>query len=142
MPRNIILTLLAFIISACSTAFKVDPVSAQLRAPGLVYFVENHGQDKRRLDQIIASELKDKGITATNGFKSDRPAKFDVLVVYEDRWQWDMTNYLINMRIDLRSPTTNVLLGTGSSYQTSLARKAEEEVIKDIISGMFAKNSK
>lgn len=141
MLRHIILIFLSFIISACSTAFKVDPVSAQLREPGLVYFVENHGQDKRRLDQIIVSELKNHGILASCGYNSDRPAKFDVLVVYEDRWQWDISNYLINMRIDLRSPTTNVLLGTGNSYQTSLARKPEEEVIKDIISGMFTNRS-
>lgn len=141
MPRNLILIILSFMISACSTAFKVEPVPAQLRAPGLVYFVENHGKDKRRLDQIIVSALKNHGIIATCGYKSDRPAKFDVLVVYEDRWQWDMSNYLINMRIDLRSPTTNVLLGTGNSYQTSLARESEEEVIKDIIYGLFTKNS-
>lgn len=141
MPRTLIVIIISFMISACSTAFKVEPVSVQLRTAGLVYFVENHGQDKRRLDQIIASELKNQGITATWGYQSDRPTKFDVLVVYEDRWQWDITNYLINMRIDLRSPITNVLLGTGNSYQTSLARKPEEEVIKDIISGMFAKNS-
>jgi len=43
------------------------------------------------------------------------------------------------MRIDLRSPKTNVLLGTGNSSQTSLARKPENQIIEEIVSGMFKK---
>ena len=139
MLRAIIFLFLSTLIASCSSALKIDPVSSEHRSSKLIYFVENHGQDKRHLEQIIASELQRIGLNATSGYKVDRPAKFDILVVYEDRWQWDMTNYLIHMRIDLRSPATNVLLGTGSSYQTSLARKSEEEVIKNIISGMFYK---
>lgn len=137
MARLIILALFSLVMSACSTALKIEPVSAQFKSPDLIYFVENHGQDKRRLDQIIVTELHKQGLNATSGYKADRPARFDILVVYEDRWTWDMSNYLIHMRIDLRSPKTNILLGTGSSYQTSLARKPEEEVISDIITGMF-----
>jgi hypothetical protein len=133
-----IVFILLFIIS-CSTALKVEPVSSVYRKPTLKYFVENHGKDKRHLEKIIASELQKNGIDATSGYISDRPSDIDILVVYEDRWQWDMTNYLIYMRIDLRSPKTNVLLGTGSSYQTSLARKSEEAIIEGIISGMFQK---
>jgi hypothetical protein len=126
------------LLTSCAAALKVEQVSPEYRDAKLIYFVENNGK-KQRLDQIIASELQKNGINAISGYKSDRPAKFDILVVYEDRWQWDITNYLIHMRIDLRSPSTNALLGTGSSYQTSMARKSENEIIKDIISGMFQK---
>jgi hypothetical protein len=139
MLRASVFLFFSILIASCSSALKIDPVSSEYRSSKLIYFVEHHGQDKRHLDQTIASELQKIGLNASSGYKSDRPAKFDILVVYEDRWQWDMTNYLIHMRIDLRSPTTNVLLGTGSSYQTSLARKPEDEVIKNIISGMFNK---
>jgi hypothetical protein len=139
MLRLIGFVFISMLLTSCSSALKIEPVSPEYRDAKLIYFVENHGQDKRRLDQIIASELQKNGMNASSGYKSDRPAKFDILVVYEDRWQWDMTNYLIHMRIDLRSPTTNILLGTGSSYQTSLARKQEDEIIKDILSGMFTK---
>lgn len=132
------LIFISMLLSSCSSALKVEQLSPEYRDAKLTYFVENNGK-KQRLDQIIASELQKNGINAISGYKSDRPAKFDILVVYEDRWKWDITNYLIYMRIDLRSPFTNVLLGTGSSYQTSLVRKSENEIINDIISGMFQK---
>ncbi len=137
MLRLIRILFLALSLSACSTALKIEPVAVQYKAPNLAYFVENHGKDKRHLEQVIAAELKKRGLNATSGFHDQRPAKFDILVLYEDRWQWDMTNYLIHLRIDLRAPVTNVLLGSGSSYQTSLARESEDEVVRDIISGMF-----
>ena len=49
-----------------------------------------------------------------------------------------MSNYLLFLRIDFRDPKTNVLLATGTSYQTSGARKPENEVVAKIIAGMFA----
>lgn len=124
---------------SCSTALNVDPVAAEYKQVSLKYFVENHGKDNRRLDKIIASELQNKDYNVTYGYINERPDDLDILVTYEDRWQWDMSNYLIHMRIDLRHPETNILLGTGSSYQTSLARKKEDVIIKKIISGMFGK---
>jgi len=137
MMRFISVLLISILSVSCSTALKIEPVSVQYKSPDLIYYVENHGQDKRRLDQIIAAELNKQGLSATSGYNNGRPSKFDILVLYEDRWTWDMSNYLIHMRIDLRSPKTNILLGSGSSYQSSLARKPEQEVISDIISGMF-----
>jgi len=131
------LVALAFVVGCASSALQTDPVPTEYRKPELRFFVENHGQDQRRLDQLIARELGRNGLTATSGFSADRPEHFDVLVVYEDRWQWDMSNYLIHMRIDLRNPTTNELLAMGSSYQTSLARKDAEVVIMQILKGMF-----
>jgi hypothetical protein len=131
------IVLLALTALACSTALQADPIPPKLRDPSLQYFVENHGADKRRIDRMIAQELGSRGLAAKSGLASARPTEFDVLVVYEDRWQWDMSNYLLFLRIDLRDPSTNVLLATGSSYQTSGARKPEYKVVAQIIGEMF-----
>lgn len=139
MFRSIFIALALFSLVSCSTALKVDPVAAEYRQLSLKYFVENHGKDKRRLDKVIASKLLERGYDVSSGYKSKRPSNVDILITYDDRWQWDMSNYLIHMRIDLRDPETNVLLGTGSSYQTSLARESEDAIINKIISGMFGK---
>jgi hypothetical protein len=138
MQRSrLLIPLLFWLVGCASTAFQADPVPAPLRASGQRYFVQNHGSDNRHLDTMIAGELQKHGVSASSGYAADRPQDIDVLVVYEDRWQWDLSNYLIHMRIDLRDPQTNVLLATGSSYQTSLARKDEQKVIEAIVTGMF-----
>lgn len=137
MLRFIGMLLILVSLISCSSALKIDPVAPEYRNPSLSYFVENHGLDKRHLDQIIAEELRRHGLNASNGIRAERPSHFDILVAYEDRWQWDMSNYLIHMRIDFRDPKTNVLFGTGSSYQTSLARDDEKNIIRKIVSGML-----
>ena len=133
--------LLALVSLSCSTAFEAQPVPSPYRTGSVQDFVENHGQDRRRIDQMIAGELRASGLHASSGMHAERPAQFDVLVLHEDRWQWDMSNYLIFLRIDLRDPKTNVLIATGSSYQSSLARKSPEEVVRRILTGMLGSGS-
>ena len=91
---------------------------------------------------MIAQGIRSRGLKVESSHASARPTDFDVLVVYEDRWQWDMSNYLIFLRIDLRDLETNVLLATGSSYQTSMAQKSQGEVVRKILDAMFAEPQK
>jgi hypothetical protein len=137
ITRRLVLLGLVAALSGCMTDFQVDPIPSAQRAGGKRYFVERHEKDERNLDATIAGELAKRGITATRGTNAERPPDFDVLVTYEDRWQWDMTMYLLSMRIDLRDPKTNALLATGNSMQTSLARKPAEEVISRIVAAFF-----
>lgn len=131
------IVLLAPALVTCATALQTDPIPSELRNPSLQYFVENHGEDQRGIDQMIARGIRSRGLNVKSGLASARPSEFDVLVVYEDRWQWDISNYLIFLRIDFRDPETNVLLATGSSYQTSAARKPEGEVVAQILDSLF-----
>lgn len=131
------LVVLIFAAGCVAKSLLSEPIAAEYRRPGLRVFVQNHGEDRRNLERVIAEQLSSKGLVVSSGLAADRPAEIDLLVVYEDRWQWDMSNYLIFMRIDVRDPMTNVLLATGSSYQTSLARKSPEAVIALIVPGIF-----
>jgi hypothetical protein len=96
-----------------------------------VFFVRNHGADERQLDSAIADALQRHGLNAT----AEETETYDYLVTYIDRWQWDMRNYLIDLRIDVRDAKSNVLVGTARSYQTSLSAMGEthEEIIEEVV---------
>jgi len=127
-----------FILTSCSSALKVHPVSSEYRIKSLKYFVQNNYEvDQHGLGMIIAGELRNKGYDVSNGFKKQKPSDTNILIVYDDQWQWDITDYLLHMRIDLRDPQTNILLDTGSSYQSSAARLDKRLIIRNIISNMF-----
>jgi hypothetical protein len=137
MIRTASLLALALAALGCMTDFQADPIPPERRVAETRYYVERHEQDERRLDVTIAAELAKRGVVSSSGTRAERPPDFDVLVTYEDRWQWDMSMYLLSMRIDLRDPKTNALLATGNSMQTSLARKPAPEVIARIVGGFF-----
>jgi hypothetical protein len=42
------------------------------------------------------------------------PAGVDLVVVYQDEWQWDMKMYMKYLKIDVFDARTKVLVGTGS----------------------------
>lgn len=137
MKGVILAVILGVFAMGCATTLETDPIPAGYRDESKVYFVENHGGDDRRMDRMIAARLEHWGVRASSGYQADRPEEFDVLVIYEDRWQWDMSTYLIDLRVELRDAKTNAPVATGHSYQTSLARKPPEEVVARVIDGMM-----
>lgn len=58
------------------------------------FYVIRHERDGREVNVAIRDELSKRGLVATTGPDSTRPAKVDVIVTYEDRWMWDITMYL------------------------------------------------
>jgi len=101
-------------------------------------YVVNQPKDKRLISSMIADRLLREGFEATAGMDvGSAPAGVDAIVTYEDHWQWDMSNYLIVLRIDFRDPATHELLASGQSYRTSFARKSPASMVDEIITAMF-----
>jgi len=112
--------------------------SVDIEARHRIYVV-HQPKDKLQINSMIANRLKRAGFEATAGMDaSGAPAEADAIVTYEDHWQWDMSNYLIVLRIDFRDPKTQELLASGQSYRTSLDRKPPEFMVDEIITAMFA----
>lgn len=91
------------------------------RRPGATFWVENQPADERSLEKVIAASLAKRGCSVTSGKAAERPAIFDYLVTYEDRWFWDMRMYLRDLRVTVLDAKTNALMGVGRSAQDSLS---------------------
>ena len=103
------------------------------------YYVIRHTKDVRKIDEIIRSEMQVMGLKAESGTLSSKPLDIGIIVTYEDRWTWDMSNYLLSLTIDLRDSKNNVLLATGQSYRTSMVRKSPEFMAREILESIFKK---
>src|SRR5690242_15646118 len=102
--------------------------SARLRS----FHVVTAGDRKGDVTNAIHKELERRGFTVTEGSEKDpTAASVDVLVMSTDKWMWDMSMYLIEVKIDLVDPRSGALLGSGRSYRTSLARKSPDYMVKE-----------
>ena len=81
------------------------------------------------------------GFESTSGSESQRPEKIDALVSYDDRWFWDMTNYMIELNLIIRDPKTHYPLAEGESIRTSLARVNPKDMSKEILESIFKPKS-
>lgn len=103
------------------------------------YYVVRHERDTRQIDLIIAKEMKAMGLhKTTSGIERDMPAGTDVVVLYEDRWMWDMTNYLLMLKVQFRDASSNLLIARGQSVRTSLVRKSVEEMVQETLVAIFS----
>lgn len=141
MRRRLLLALpaLASIIGCSYTHLYGETMRGSDLRVGQRVHVLRHARDERRIDDMIARRLRRAGFEATSGPElADVPEGVTAIVSYEDHWQWDMSNYLIVLRIDFRDPDTHELLASGQSYRTSLDRKPPEFMVDEIITQILS----
>ena len=102
------------------------------------YYVVRHANDSRQIDLAVAAEMRAMGLhKVSSGLEGDMPAGTDVVVFYEDRWMWDMTNYLIMLKVQFRDASSNLLIARGQSVRSSLVRKSVEAMVQETLVAIF-----
>ncbi len=115
----------------------VDP-SANLSGIKSIHVVKLESDD-RNVYQDIADKLRLKGYAVTTG--DAKPAGVDATITYFDKWQWDITMYLLQLTVVVRDPKTDFPLATGESLHTSLTRKSQKEMVDEVIENIFKKGT-
>jgi len=97
------------------------------------FYVQRLPADTRGVGKLIAAELLSLGKEASHGDTSTVDPDVDAIVTYVDKWMWDITMYMIELRVEIRDPDTQYILASGQSFRTSLVRKSPEEMVKEVI---------
>mgnify|MGYP006081095009 CR=1 FL=1 len=100
-------------------------------------FVKKLPADGRGIERLIAIELNSMGYKAVHGTVMPTDQVFDAIVEYQDKWMWDMTMYMLELRMQIIEPTNRFTIATGESYRTSLARKTPENMVKEVLGEIF-----
>lgn len=101
------------------------------------FYVVANDEDPGKIYESVRDAFNEMGFTATSGPKSEMPEKIDASVSYDDRWFWDMSNYMIELNLIIREPQTGYPMAEGESIRTSLARKNPKDMAKEIIDSIF-----
>jgi len=130
-----------FIISFLLGCSIVDLKSSQIPGADLSsidrLYVVHFEPDRRNLHGVIRDELIEMGFQADSGPGSKIPNDIDAVVTYEDRWFWDLSNYMLRLNIEIRNPKTNYPLAIGESIRTSMARKNPDEMAREVLESIF-----
>lgn len=127
-----------FLSSGCANQELIADVDPSANLSTLnTFYVVRLPTDERGVEQLIAAELNAIGKNATSGSSLEPPGPVDAVVTYEDSWMWDITMYMIELRVDLQDPVSEYKFATGRSYRTSLVRKSPEEMVKEVLGKIF-----
>ena len=128
---------LLVLLQGCATNRESASVAAEADITKLkTIFVIRSAEDDRGVYITIAEQLRKLGYSVSTGPASPVPANTDAVLSYQAKWQWDLTMYLLELRVTLRNPATDALLGVATSYHTSATRKSTEEMVSEVLSNL------
>lgn len=127
----------ALSLTGCANQSKamVTPGS-DLGAIKTVYVVKQP-KDKKDIDELIKVNLEQRGFKVIKGPESSAPYPADAALTYIDKWNWDITMYMIELTINLRDPSSGFPLAMGNSMHTSFNRKAPPAMVDEVLTNIF-----
>jgi hypothetical protein len=126
---------LGFFATGCAEVSGSAAQGVNLQPVRSFYIVRDKQTDAT---DAVQKELARRGFVATAGPEASMPASADAKVLVEDHWYWDMTMYLVELKVNLQNPKTGAALASGRSYRPSLQRKPAEEMAREIFDCVFA----
>ena len=123
-------------LSGCKSLSATAAQQVNLSRAQNFYVVQ---REKGGMNQVIADELNLMGVHATTGAESAMPHDTDVMVTFDPKWQWDITMYLLELKMEFRNPSDKIVLVSGRSYRPSLQRADSSAMARETLNEMFKK---
>jgi hypothetical protein len=101
------------------------------------FYVIHNKDDTGGLDKVVLGAFGKMGFDASTGDRNNIPNDVDAIVTYEFHWFWDITNYLLMLKVLIRDAETMWPLAMGESVRTSLARKPPDDMAIEILAPLF-----
>jgi len=89
------------------------------------------------LRSLISGNLQNRGYKVATRNKSDTLGDGDYVFEIAADWHWDITWYLLELRVAIYEPDDNILVAQAQSQQSSLARKSTEAVVERAMATLF-----
>jgi uncharacterized lipoprotein YajG len=141
---GLFLCLVSFaILAGCAVNRESSSVTPNVDVTTLKkFYVAKFDPDQRGINQLISAELQRKGLEVSTGHEADVPKHVDAIVTYRDKWQWDITMYMIELTVYIREPGTQNMLATATSYHTSATRKTPDEMVAEVLNNVLSTTPK
>ncbi|MBW3564898.1 MAG: hypothetical protein KY459_09260 [Acidobacteria bacterium] len=142
MSRTFIALMVLAFTSGCATSkdVVVNP-SAVGRDLTSVYLVV-HGDKSSDVDAAIQRELLKKGISVLTGAEGQHPANADLILRYNDSWNWDITMYLDALDMQFSDAASGALVATATWNNSALhGYHGLDGVVEGLVSEVLKKLS-
>ena len=102
------------------------------------FFVLSNQNDNHGLDHQIEAALEIRGNEASVGPLTMLPDDAQVIITYEDRWEWDFGDHLIYLQLNARNRRTEQQIA-GVRFSAKIPKgKAIPTVIGELIDRLLA----
>jgi len=141
MKPLLLLALVAALFTSGCASYQTQVDRSQPAANHRRYFVQANLNDNQAVAQLIASTLRARGLTAESGPLTMMPPDTEVVVTYQDRWNWDFGQHMVYLRIALRDTATNAPVASAVFNGPVAINKDPPEVVARLLRDLLDRNS-
>ncbi|MEM1174932.1 MAG: hypothetical protein AAGA33_08900 [Pseudomonadota bacterium] len=127
------------LLAGCSTnVSRFEMPGADLAGIEALYL--NELQEKRNAEEILSlvrSDLEARGYRVGENSDAVQFGDQDYVFDITADWHWDITWYLLELRVAIYDPQDNTLIAQAQSQQTSLARQSTDVVVERVMASLF-----
>ena len=97
--------------------------------------IVKHAADSNEVNELVKARLEKAGFHATTALEgAPIPEGTEIVVVYTDKWMWDITMYMMELTITFRNPENDFPVASGNAFHGSLTRRSPVEMVDEVIS--------
>ena len=101
-------------------------------------FVEQRLADNYGVAEAMARELREMGYDASAGALTMKPADAELIVSYDDMWEWDFNTYMVEFDVQVRAANTDKILAVGHYYRPSMVfGHPPAAMIRELLAKLF-----
>jgi hypothetical protein len=126
---------LCLLLGGCSS---IDAATPRGGLAGVSrFFIVSNLNDNHALDHRIASALSARGLTANFGPLTMMPDDTQVVVTYQDNWNWDFGERLVFLKIAVRKPESSDFLASGTFSARIPLKESVSETVTRLVARLF-----
>lgn len=134
-----------FIVAACFFTAGCSTNVSRFQMPGtdlsqITTLHVNPIQEERgaaELRALVDVDLKQRGYEVESRTDSTVLSEGDYVLDIAADWHWDLSWYLLELRVAIYEAANNTLVAQAQSQQTSLARKSNLVVVQRTLASLF-----
>ena len=135
VPGTLALLILCGISAGCSHQISGGPESGVDMKRYRTYYIAT--DEPGDATKAIEADLRARGLSVSAGPASTVPPAADCKVLVKDKWMWDITMYLLEVKLEMVDGRTGAMLASGRCYRTSVVRKPADVMVKEITDRIF-----
>jgi hypothetical protein len=130
---------LAFVLGGC-TSSSVQMEHGRSLKKIQRFFVVSNLNDNHGIDHRIAEVLKARGREADSGPLTMMPDNTQVIVTYNDHWNWDFSDHLTFLQMSVRDTKSEQSFATVTFSAKIPSRKDPLDIVTNLVDELLDKN--
>ena len=143
LGRSVVIGVSLFIVGCSTNVSRFQMPGTDLSKVRTLYMRPlDDEREAVELRSLLEANLRQRGFQIADDDEAIKGVEGGFIFDTATDWHWDLTWYLLELRVAIYDPEDNTLIAQAQSQQTSLARQSIEVIVDRALASLFSSDEK